>query len=71
MAKKKPADVAAPEGGTSKAKSAADEADVEGHNFGIHPTVARDLARYKQADIEREARARQVAKQARPNKQGH
>jgi len=69
MAKKKPADVAAPEGG-SKVKGVADEADVEGHSFGIHPTVARDLARYKQADIEREARARQVAKQARPNKQG-
>ncbi len=69
-AKKKQTDVVAPEGAATKAREAGDEGDVEGHNFGLHPTIARELARYKQADIEREARQRQLAKEARPNKQG-
>ncbi|MGZ6260875.1 MAG: hypothetical protein ACXWN5_08490 [Candidatus Limnocylindrales bacterium] len=69
MAKKKPADVAAPEGSTNKNREAADQQDVDGHMF-INPTVARDLARYKSAEIEREARARRLAKEARPNKHG-
>ena len=64
--KKKPT---APEG-TSPSRPRADESDVEGHSF-INPTTARELARYKEAEIQRSARERQLAKEARPNKNSH
>lgn len=46
-----------------------DESDVEGHSF-INPTTARELARYKEIEIQRSTRERQLAKEARPNKNG-
>ncbi len=64
--KKKPA---APEGAGPKAKNDGGE-DVEGHSFMIHPSTSQELARYKNADLERQARQRQLAKEARPNKNG-
>jgi hypothetical protein len=39
--------------------------DVEGHNMWIGPTVSRDLARSRSKDVEREARERQRAKEAK------
>ena len=63
--KKKPT---APEGNVSRPR--ADESDVEGHTF-INPTTARELARYKEAEIQRAARERQLAKEAQPNKNSH
>ncbi len=62
--KKKPA---APEGVNPKVRNAGEE-DVEGHSFLIHPSTSQELARYKSADLERQARQRQLAKEARPNK---
>ena len=62
--KKKPA---APEGVGPKLKNDGEE-DVEGHTFLIHPSTSQELARYKSADLERQARQRQLAKEARPNK---
>jgi hypothetical protein len=41
------------------------EQDVEGHNLWISPSTGRDLARGRNADIERQARERQRAKEAR------
>ena len=62
--KKKPT---APEGAGPKGRVDGDD-DVEGHNFLLHPSTGQELARYKQADLERQARQRQLAKEARPNK---
>jgi hypothetical protein len=62
--KKKPT---APEGNGPHLR--ADESDVEGHSF-INPTTARELARYKEAEIQRSVRQRQLAKEARPHKNG-
>ena len=50
--KKKPA---APEGVNPKVRNAGEE-DVEGHSFLIHPSTSQELARYKSADLERQAR---------------
>ncbi|HXX59997.1 MAG TPA: hypothetical protein VEI48_01755 [Candidatus Sulfotelmatobacter sp.] len=61
--KKKPT---APEGVGSKLKNDGD--DVEGHSFLMHPSTGQELARFKNADLERQARQRQLAKEARPNK---
>ena len=63
--KKKPA---APEGTSRKVRIDGGEEDVEGHSFLIHPSTSQELARYKSADLERQARQRQLAKEARPNK---
>ena len=63
--KKKPT---APEGTGPHPR--ADESDVEGHSF-INPTTARELARYREAEIQRATRERQLAKEARPNKNAH
>jgi len=62
--KKKPA---APDGVGPKLRNEGEE-DVEGHSFLIHPSTSEALARYKNADLERQARQRQLAKEARPNK---
>ena len=43
----------------------ADEQDVEGHNMYINPTIARDLARSRSKDIDREVRERNRAKEAK------
>ena len=64
--KKKPT---APEGAAPKARNAGED-DVEGHSFLMHPSTGQELARYKNADLERQARQRQLAKEARPNKNG-
>ncbi len=40
------------------------EQDTEGHNMMISPTLGRDLARGRDADIERAARERQRQKEA-------
>ena len=54
---------------TKQDRSASDERqqseDVEGHNMWIGPTVSRDLARSRSKDVEREARERQRAKEAK------
>jgi hypothetical protein len=44
---------------------ATDEQDVEGHNMWIGPTVSRDLARNRSKELERAARDRQRAKDAK------
>jgi hypothetical protein len=64
-AKKKPT---APEG-VARPRNDGDESDVEGHNF-MNPTTARELSRYKEAEIQRSVRERQLAKESRPNKHG-
>jgi hypothetical protein len=43
----------------------ADEQDVEGHSLMINPTMAGDLARVRSKDIERQARERSRAKEAK------
>ena len=43
----------------------ADDQDVEGHNMMIHPTIAGDLARVRSKELEREARERNRAKEAK------
>jgi len=52
---------------TSK-KAPEHEADVEGHNMWISPTVGREVARGRNAEIEREARDRQRAKEAKKDR---
>ena len=42
-----------------------DAQDVEGHNMWIGPTVSRDLARNHAKEVERAARDRQRAKDAK------
>lgn len=42
-----------------------DEKDVEGHNMWLGPNVAADLARSRSKEVEREARDRKHAKEAR------
>jgi hypothetical protein len=39
--------------------------DTEGHNLWISPSVSREMANSRSRDIEREARERQRAKEAR------
>ena len=41
-----------------------DEADTEGHNMWINPSSGRDVARGRNADIERQVRDRQRQKDA-------
>jgi len=43
----------------------ADEQDVEGNNMYINPTISSDLARSRSRDLEREARERNRAKEAK------
>ncbi len=43
----------------------ADEQDVEGHNMIINPTIARDMARVRAKELEREARDHARAKEAK------
>ena len=54
---------------TKQAPSASDERtlseDVEGHNMWIGPTVSRDLARNHSKELERQAKERQRAKEAK------
>jgi hypothetical protein len=54
---------------TKQAPNASDERqqsdDVEGHNMWIGPTVSRDLARSRSKELERQARDRQRAKEAK------
>ena len=40
------------------------EADTEGHNMWIGPATGRELARDRNAEIERQTRERQRAKEA-------
>ena len=42
-----------------------DEQDVEGHNMLIHPGIQADMARNRAKDLEREARERNRAKEAK------
>jgi hypothetical protein len=42
-----------------------DEQDVEGHNMWIDPGMQRDLARNHSKDVERAARERNRAKEAK------
>lgn len=42
-----------------------EEKDVEGHNMWINPTINSDMARNRSKDIEREARERNRAKEAK------
>lgn len=54
----------------NKAKPAAerepaDELDVEGHSMLLDPNLARDMARNRSKDIDREVRERNRAKEAK------
>lgn len=42
-----------------------DENDVEGHNMWINPTMSSDMARNRSKDLEKEARERNRAKEAK------
>jgi hypothetical protein len=42
-----------------------EEKDVEGHNMWINPTITSDMARNRSKDLEREARERNRAKEAK------
>ena len=42
-----------------------DEQDVEGHSMWLDPNLARDVARIRSKDVEREARERNRAKEAK------
>jgi len=42
-----------------------DEKDVEGHSMILDPTVMSDMARSRSKDLEREARERNRAKEAK------
>jgi hypothetical protein len=42
-----------------------EEKDVEGHNMWISPTINSDMARNRSKDVEREARERNRAKEAK------
>ena len=46
-------------------KQPADEQDVEGHNMWIDPGSSRDLANSRNKDLERAARERNRAKEAK------
>jgi len=43
----------------------ADDQDVEGHNMWINPSMSGDLARNRSKELEREARERNRAKEAK------
>lgn len=43
----------------------ADDQDVEGHTMMINPTIAGDMARVRSKDVERAARERSRAKEAK------
>ena len=43
----------------------ADDQDVEGHTMMINPTIAGDMARVRSKDVERAARERNRAKEAK------
>lgn len=43
----------------------ADDQDVEGHSMMINPTLAGDMARVRSKDVERAARERSRAKEAK------
>lgn len=42
--------------------------DTEGHMLHLDPNTARNLARARSADVDRELRDRQRQKEARPNR---
>ncbi len=42
--------------------------DTEGHMLQLDPNTARNLARARSADVDRDARERQLRKEARPNR---
>ena len=42
-----------------------DEQDVEGHNMWISPTISSDMARSRSKELEKEARDRNRAKEAK------
>lgn len=42
-----------------------DDQDVEGHTMMINPTIAGDMARVRSKDVERAARERNRAKEAK------
>jgi hypothetical protein len=42
-----------------------DEQDVEGHNMWIGPSIATDMARSRSKDLERAAKERNRAKEAK------
>lgn len=42
-----------------------DEDDVEGHNLWMNPSASREMTASRSRDIEREARDRQRAKEAK------
>jgi hypothetical protein len=43
----------------------ADEQDVEGHNMWMDPTFSSDMARNRSKELEKEARERNRAKEAK------
>jgi redox-sensitive bicupin YhaK (pirin superfamily) len=56
----------------TKAKKATDEPqlpeggdDVEGHNLWVNPSASREMTQSRSREIEREARERQRAKEAK------
>ncbi len=52
--------------GASQPQSDQDEEkDVEGHNMWISPTINSEMARNRSKDLEREARERNRAKEAK------
>lgn len=50
---------------TQETPQPADEQDVEGHGMFLDPTLARDVARLRSRDIDREVRDRNRAKEAK------
>jgi redox-sensitive bicupin YhaK (pirin superfamily) len=44
------------------------EGDVEGHNLWLNPSASREMTSSRTRDIEREARERQRAKEAKGNR---
>jgi hypothetical protein len=42
-----------------------DEQDVEGHNMWMDPTLSSDMARQRSKELEKEARERNRAKEAK------
>jgi hypothetical protein len=42
-----------------------DEQDVEGHSMWLDPNLARDMARSRSKDVDREVRERNRAKEAK------
>jgi hypothetical protein len=50
------------------ATSTEDAQDVEGHNLWMNPSASREMTNSRSRDLEREARDRQRAKEAKGDK---